>query len=665
MKGIIRPANRQRYLSFLDRLPLDYTQLIGREAFNRVALLCIFTLSSYILISIFECIRGLLPGMVAVPMLILLIISILIGLMTTLQENAYLKQQITEQSSNKNNKSTANNDVRTAFAAGTFMSLLAFIALFVIYDNSNTNIPAFHPPSSSVVSHSGSEFDNEHTVVTTSSSTFSPDSDSSSISSASSSSSPFLDLGASLRYGLMQAVARTSAAIGWISMADAAVPNEPAKIALFIWIILISILLGFTCALLFDPAIRIARCYHDLTLVDPIEESRMNRLNSKLSYITRIWNYCKELPSKSVLFFWFYGPLLLSMLWYPNLFSSRLIPKPLVRCSPTSIARDCWPDGTPFYNTQQNQTLTFSSLFTTISPYETPVNPNESLPLTFGIKFSESGWLQARIVLVLIFVALHVVSLRKFITLSLRNAREGQVDLILAIAQQAPNRNTRVKQEKFETIENRSGYSEEKLRSFGEACQAYAAASIRNIMVYSLHLLAPIALFGAISLLILRLGYLENGIGVCTTCRYITRSLGGGWIIDSIAQHGPPKADAFERLLELLGKGSLTTSTTNMDGSITATSPIDTLRAGREALTILTSAFWRPVLSFSLWFLLVAFFIMQEMGFIFFRFISPLARAERAKASIDMVTSSNTNNNNNNNNNTSTANNKNNSRKQK
>jgi hypothetical protein len=150
-----------------------------------------------------------------------------------------------------------------------------------------------------------------------------------------------------------------------------------------------------------------------------------------------------------------------------------------------------------------------------------------------------------------------------------------------------------------------SGYSASKLDQIAEELNKDHLRAFLGAANVGVLLLAAPAIFGALALLALRLGGLNGGLGVCSAYGAAMRAGGLGGLVVEPGSRAPPQL-ALERVVNALEGGS---------GGGGGALPLAAVGAQLQAA--FGAAFWRPVLSFALWFLLAASVAMQEIGWLF------------------------------------------------
>lgn len=596
------------------RLPhgLTWERMVAKDAFNVLTLLTVYVMIAYALVSTLECVRGLPPGMSANPMLFVLVVAVLWTLYNRLYEIGRKR-----------------SEVQMALYTGIALTTVSCVAMLWIYQSS----PAAYPVASSFGAGAAvpvatpspaaaaelDEHGNEIAASPVAAAGATQQQTPSPLPLFYTEPLPFLDLGASLRYGLGNAVSKANGALvyllgPWINIA-APSPDADASgsIGLGVWVLLISSILGATCAFLFPPALRVAKLFHAVT-----SDAAMMK-----KPLTQAWVYI-----------WFYWPLIVSVLWVRPLIADRMVPRTLARCSATSIARDC--SVLPVLNATSSASPD-SGLPSIANPSPSPAPSTtgdalyDALPRLTGVAFTETQWLQIRIGMVVLFALYHMFSIRSMLAVALQSGRDDQVTTVAKAAAEAPNSRVRMSKEKLANLSKSgplqmSGYTPDELNKIEYACAVDASRSILSITLVGLQLLAVPALLLSLALLTVRLGGLDGGLGVCTACSAGLEAAGLGSILRAVRATGPPKADAIEKLLDILVYG--VDNAPSLQKEAVAGGIGSVMASSKQALTVLTSAFWRPVLSYSLFFILVSFFLMQEFGYVYFRYVQPSIEAE-------------------------------------
>lgn len=633
-----RFQRRFQYSNVQDALPLGLRQpweeieeQFGGRELGIVSQVLAFSLIAHISVSAIECVQGNPPGISTIPVFFALILAICICLVRRLVAANVVSKTST-------NSKTATDIVHQSETFYAFVFSLAFslvTALFLVYFLffvEGTTYLGGYLPEASGASSSATLY----------------------IAKRSSQELPWLDLGASLSLGIGHFASRMDRAVSLIfnfdTQADASsiietleetyilYDSRPSMLTVLGFIGVLSPILGGISALLFSPSRRIGRLSHDLSTEEALKAAGKGQdtFIGVTGYLTyRLWTFLQ-----------FFGPLIISLLWIRPMVGYVFVSPLLIRCNPESVSRDCFP--IDFVRTttgvtsvdDSSQSLT-GSLFTAPS-------------------LTDSQWLQVRISALLLVCVFQIYNLRRIVQLSLKKSELDQADHIATAAIESPVEKVKLaaladaasgkKKNESESSKKSSstipisnpmlsGYSSTQLAELTETLfmdQLKAVLSAASVAVLTLSV--PALLLG-LALLSLRTGGFIGGLGVCSSSRNLL-SYGFERIYSTfkftssipslLPEPGsfPPKRSALELLLDAASGGASGMSSTKSSegiGMVTEIKNTASISGKHLALIIHTIAdalgpsFWRPVLSFSLWWILVTCVLMQEFGYLIAR----------------------------------------------
>jgi len=603
----------------------------GREL-GIVTQVLAFSVIAHISVSTIECFQGNPPGISTIPVFFALVAAICISLVRRLVAATVVsksKSSTNERPTSGTNPAGQRSETYYAFIfAFAFSIVTASFLSYFLFIAEGTEFLGGYLPSLGMIGGSGSGDINSPNVR---------------LAKQSSQELPWLDLGASLRLGIGHFSSRMetvwSLLFNWNAHIEARATLEesssshdslPSTFALIVFIAVISPVLGGISALLFSPSRRVGRLAHEMST-----ESAFKAAGQGQETITGVSTY---LLYRLWTFLQFYGPLVVSLLWIRPMVGYVFVSPLLVRCSEEAVSRECFPPD--FIQT-------------------TPSSPAQDSFISSGALFTapsltDSQWLQVRLTALLAVCAFQVYNIRSLVQLSLRKSESDQVDhvvgaaiaspvekvtldaLALAASGQTKKANTESKTSSTSLPKSGpqpSGYTSSQLAEITETLfmdQLKAVLSAASVAVLTLSV--PALLIG-LALLALRTGGFVGGMGVCSASKsllsYLMDALYSALQLGSkapsfIPEPGsfPPRRSALELLLDA-ANGAQSSGTVSLVELGTSAS-----ETGRHlALVISTLAdalgpsFWRPVMSFSVWWLLVVSALMQEFGFLLARYL--------------------------------------------
>jgi hypothetical protein len=397
----------------------------------------------------------------------------------------------------------------------------------------------------------------------------------------------FLDLGASMRAGMRDAVGRVTDGLG-IENAPSSYTEGP----IFFLLLGISAALGAIVGLLFLPVLRLGRC---LTGIVATTEGRGNQTSffSAFSFYIR----------RQAVVGWQYAPALLASLWVTAV-STRFVSPALVRCTADAISRDCTPDGTL-------------------------VGDGRALFASLGLRVVEGGlgdvrtvmgetdWLRVRLILVLVYALSWLYMARPLLTRYLATAKAGVMEVIDAAALTAAGAPSKGKAER-----GRSGLGVEALTALQRRCAVEAQRPLLSITVVLLQMTALPLLIACIAFLTAR--FSGTALGVCDVALFALPA-----VARAGRAGGPPRPEGLVQLTEMLLS------------RVTGLDVTSTVAAGQSSMYLLRPAFWLPLLSFALPFLLTCLFLMMELAFLYWRYLQPGATEALREKLRDSITADN------------------------
>jgi len=632
-----RFQRRFQYSNVQDALPLGLRQpweeieeQFGGRELGIVSQVLAFSLIAHISVSAIECVQGNPPGISTIPVFLALILTICICLVRRLVAANVVTKSSTSPKTATDIVHQSETFYAFVFAVAFSLATAFFLVYFLFFAEGTTYLGGYLPEASG----------------TSSSATLY-------IAKRSSQELPWLDLGASLSLGIGHFASRMDRAISLIfnfdTQADASsiietldetnilYDSRPSMLTLLGFIGVLSPILGGISALLFSPSRRIGRLSYDLSTEEALKAAGKGQdpFIGVTGYLTyRLWTFLQ-----------FFGPLIISLLWIRPMVGYVIVSPLLIRCNPDSVSRDCFPidfvpTKTSFTSVDDSSQSLTGSLFTAPS-------------------LTDSQWLQVRISALLLVCVFQIYNLRRIVQLSLKKSESDQADHIATAAIESPVEKVKLaaladaasgkKKNESESSKNSSstipisnpmlsGYSSTQLAELTETLfmdQLKAVLSAASVAVLTLSV--PALLLG-LALLLLRTGGFIGGLGVCSSSRNLL-SYGFERIYSTfkftssipsllpVPGSFPPKRSALELLLDAASGVSGISSTKSNEGigMVTEIKNTASISGKHLALIIHTIAdalgpsFWRPVLSFSLWWILVTCVLMQEFGYLIAR----------------------------------------------
>jgi len=431
---------------------------------------------------------------------------------------------------------------------------------------------------------------------------------------------PLLDLGAGLRLGLAAPLRHGAAALALLlrraasaeEAAAVAAAADPSDAALAAAAALVAAAVGALGALLFAPLRLAGRLAHALT-------SRQR--------LAAIASAPRRLAFRAWAAVHFYAPLAAAALWLRPL-AELLVPRLLVRCGAADASRDCWPAG---------------GLGGKRSGAADGGEPGALLALPV---LTETQFLQLRAALVAGVALLQAGALRALLQASLDAGAHDQVERLVRAAEEAPANVAAAEAAERARVDRAlgrpgaggstggsaaagaeaeadadavrpSGYTPSQLDALAEELQKDHLRAKLGAASTGVLLLAAPALLGALALLLIRLGALEDGLGVCAAYGAGMQAAGLGGLVAPRGSRAPQSL-VIDRVVSALdGRGGA--------------GDLPLAAVGVELQAAFGAAFWRPVLSFALFFLLAAGVVMQETGWLLAS-IAPPRGGEAAEA---------------------------------
>lgn len=290
---------------------------------------------------------------------------------------------------------------------------------------------------------------------------------------------------------------------------------------------------------------------------------------------------------RALLRLWWYAPLLAAALWARPLAGDTLLPHDAVACGADAVARDCRASLPGVAGGDSwLALLPLGALAAALPARWAPP------PLPAGLWIGETALCRLRAAAVLLFAALHFGRLQATVQAVLDGYwRRAAV----AVTRAAPKRDAPPPTPK-------------ELTALSKRVEAEHLKNFLAPMV-TMQVAAPPLLFAGLAVLLVRLGGL-GGVGLCSALHASTggalaglRGVGGGGsdlrqVAQAVAQRllGPGEASQLnEQLAKVLG-------------------------AVTYAETLMTSpALWRPVLSFTIFSLLIAYAVLLEIALLYWR----------------------------------------------
>lgn len=594
----------------------------GREL-GIVTQVLAFSVVAHISVSTIECFQGNPPGISTIPVFFALVAAICISLVRRLVAATVVSKGSSDPKTGTN-AAAQRSETYYAFIFALAFSIVtaSFLSYFLFIAEGTQHLGGYLPS----LSGNGGSVDSTTTVRA---------------AQQSSQELPWLDLGASLRLGVGHFASRMETASSLMFNWDAAKDTSsieaetsydslPSTFALAAFIAVISPVLGGLSALLFSPSRRVGRLAHEMSTDAAFKSAGQGQetitgVSTYLMY--RLWTFLQ-----------FYSPLVVSLLWIRPMVGYVFVSSLLVRCSPESVSRECFPvDFVPSPPPQSEDSFIITgALFTAPS-------------------LTDSQWLQVRMTALLIVCAFQIYNIRNLVQASLKKSESDQVDHVSSAAIESPVEKVTLAALASAASGNSkkpaaasaktsaalptkagplpSGYSSSQLAEITETLfmdQLKAVLSAASVAVLTLSV--P-ALLAGLSLLSLRTGGFVGGVGVCSSSKtllsYVIEAVYSalnftGKVPSLIPDPGsfPPRRSALELLLEA-ANGAETSRTSPVVELGTSAS-----ETGRHLVLIIRTiadafgpSFWRPVMSFSLWWLLVTSSLMQEFGFLLARYL--------------------------------------------
>jgi len=592
----------------------------GREL-GIVTQVLAFSLIAHISVSTIECFQGNPPGISTIPVFFALVAAICISLVRRLVA-ATVVSKGSGVPKTGTNAAAQRSETCYAFIFALAFSIVtaSFLSYFLFIAEGTQHLGGYLPS----LSGDGGIVDSTTTVRA---------------AQQSSQELPWLDLGASLRLGVGHFASRMETAASLMFNWDVTSSLEsetsydslPSTFALIGFIAVISPVLGGLSALLFSPSRRVGRLAHEMSTDAAFKaagqgQETITGVSTYLMY--RLWTFLQ-----------FYSPLVVSLLWIRPMVGYVFVSSLLVRCSPESVSRECFPvDFVPSPTPQSEDSfITTGALFTAPS-------------------LTDSQWLQVRMTALLIVCAFQIYNIRNLVQASLKKSESDQVDHVSSAAIESPVEKVTLAALASAASGNSkkpvavpakpstalpttktgplpSGYSSSQLAEITETLfmdQLKAVLSAASVAVLTLSV--P-ALLAGLALLSLRTGGFVGGVGACSASKtllsYLIEAVYSalnftGKAPSLIPDPGsfPPRRSALELLLEA-ANGAETSRTSPVVELGTSAS-----ETGRHLVLIIRTvadafgpSFWRPVMSFSLWWILVTSSLMQEFGFLLARYL--------------------------------------------
>jgi hypothetical protein len=276
--------------------------------------------------------------------------------------------------------------------------------------------------------------------------------------------------------------------------------------------------------------------------------------------------------ARALLRLWWYAPLFAAAAWVRPLGADVFLPFDAVACAEGDIARDCRAT-LPGVRGGESwlALLPLGALAAALPAGWAPP------PLPPGEWLGETAWLRARVAAVLLFVALHGGAVRAVV----QSVKDGYWRRAVAAVARA----------------TRSDAPPVDARALTRAVEEQRVKAALAPMLTMQVAAVPVS-FGALALLLVRLGGL-GGVGACAALHGVT----GGRLLGLIPR--PEQADAL--LKAMAGKV----------GVVELLNSRDFLLKTLDAFT--SPALWRPVLSFSMFALLVTYALLLELSLLYWR----------------------------------------------
>jgi hypothetical protein len=310
----------------------------------------------------------------------------------------------------------------------------------------------------------------------------------------------------------------------------------------------------------------------------------------------------------------YFFPLILVAVW-TKWSSDNVLPFDAILCEQGAIARDCREI---FKDASREGGSAWVALIPFFIPYVamSHVVPDFTAALSASTWVSESSWLRIRAAFVFAYAIMHLALIRFQLQTHLNGASEEQKDAIRRVhrngsgkykALAAPELPKTTRAPEAPLV---SEFPLATVDALVAECDEWAVRTLKRAPLLAAEFLAMSALFGSLSLLLVRRGGL-GGIGVCSAARAL------------LGKRPPPAMHSTEGLFNLYMIVAQYADTT------TADEILDILWNIGDAL--LTPFFWRPVLSFIIFALLCAYYIELEVGLMFWR-VSDDAAHDNAEA---------------------------------
>jgi hypothetical protein len=569
---------------------VPWDRLRERESFDGLVAATVLVFATYVLTALYECVRGLEPGYynsaALVGLLALAVWSLLQPMMRIGWDVA---------------------DTTFSVAVGTVSTVISALVLAWTFNDSPANylavigkaagqaaegVAAATAAAAATVDPTADIEEVTETVMNSAAAT------SAATVAAALSSGAWLDLGANLRLGLREALLRAGSLNGLTAPLQS-FDTADADNSVFGYIIMIALVCGLFAALMVLPLLRFAEIYVEVE-------------NDAKSLATRgIPSQGPAIPATPALTvramnivtgIWYTGPMLLVVLWLRPFLSQYVLHPRLVHCGVGAVARDCV---LPRYNRDD--------------PTAQIPQPE---PYDAWFPLNETSWLRIRLWVVLIFSIVMFFTIRTLLAAHLRLNKQKQTNDLLTWARGVPGANTRVSAKKEKAAATAaagpatSGLSAQDIQDLYAHLYMSCSNSLRNVMMVGLYFFSVPLVLAVLTLLIFRMGGLNAGC--CDGLNTAFKAMGMESFFAWAKAGSASKTDMLQNLANVLGQ------------SIMGEGFAVNVAFTRQSLVILTATFWRPVLSFVLWYFLVSMNVITFLGVVYWKFASPVARS-RAK----------------------------------